>query len=126
MTSKSTSSASFTEKWENASCELVDMDESYPQIVRDQCRWVRKVYVPAEHRGKGQATFLMHKIIGKAQDAGLTLLLTPGAFDEDGPEDDQLERWYRKLGFVTLQREPMILALYPNIKVTAKEPPKAR
>ncbi len=87
----------------DASC-FIEWERPLPQMAR----WVRAVHTMPHGRGQGQATRLMREITDRADALGIALVLEPK------PEDDvtdarRLERWYRGLGFVTLQREPVQL-----------------
>ena len=59
-------------------------------------------------KGKRHAAKLLEKVCREADIAKLMLMLHVKAFD-DGMTDQQLEIWYAKNGFETIQREPSIL-----------------
>lgn len=74
----------------------------------DRARWVRNVQTAPERRRQGDATALLQRIAAQADALGYALVLEPRPAD-DSIDAQSLERWYRGLGFVTLQRDPAFL-----------------
>lgn len=58
---------------------------------------------------KGYATTLMWSVCHEADVAGITLILQPKPFGEDGLDNERLKRFYLKFGFVEFQQEPVVL-----------------
>jgi GNAT superfamily N-acetyltransferase len=60
-------------------------------------------------RGQGHATALMKQVLADADSEGVTLLLTArakhAAIEHGGLNQEQLEAWYERLGFVTVSRD---------------------
>lgn len=60
-------------------------------------------------RGKGHAKTVMMQVLADADAEGVTLLLTAraarGATEHGGMDQEQLEAWYERLGFVTVARD---------------------
>jgi GNAT superfamily N-acetyltransferase len=74
----------------------------------DRARWVRDVFTDPARRRQGDATALMRSLCAQADALGIALVLEPRP-DDETVEARALERWYRSLGFVTLQRDPVLL-----------------
>jgi hypothetical protein len=75
--------------------------------MRDQTREI--VSLSSTNQRKGYATTLMWTVCHEADEALITLILQPKPF-ESGPLDDQrLQRFYEKFGFVIFQKEPVVL-----------------
>lgn len=79
---------------------------------------VVRVFTPVEHRRKGHASMLMHKITSDADAFGIVLLLRPQSFGEDSGMD--LISFYARFGFITIQREPVLMARQPRVPVMAR------
>ena len=79
----------------------------------DNARFIRNVFTAPERRNQGDATALMRSIAAQADALGIALVLHPEAHDPldhgNALDQRQLERWYRGLGFQTLQRDPVLL-----------------
>lgn len=58
---------------------------------------------------KGHATTLLWSVCHEADTAGITLILQPKPFGDDGLDDDKLKRFYGKFGFVEFQQLPVVL-----------------
>ena len=88
-------------------------------ILPDGAKWLRSLYCEPEQRRTGAATRLMRQIIAQADATRVALVLHPLAGDADGdpdaPDTERLERWYRSLGFFTLQRSPLLLVRAPDV-----------
>ena len=87
----------------DASC-FVEWARPLPQMAR----WVRAVHTMPASRGQGHATRLMRDIAARADALGIALVLEPKP-EDDVTDAKRLERWYRGLGFQTLQRDPVLL-----------------
>lgn len=73
-----------------------------PEHMREGTREI--VSVRSTNPRKGHARALMHAICTEADEAGMVLIVQPGAFDE-GMSTEQLERWYAGMGFVPLPKD---------------------
>lgn len=100
-----------------ASCR-VRRSNALPLALREGCREVASLRVPAWAQGQGYATTLMHKVCREADAAGLNLMLWPQPWGDDiSMSRDQLAAWYeRGFGFVTIQPEPMLMARLAGAK----------
>jgi GNAT superfamily N-acetyltransferase len=82
-------------------------------LLPDNARFIRHVFTAPERRNHGDATALMRSIAAQADALGIALVLHPEAHDPleygNALDQRQIERWYRGLGFVTLQRDPVLL-----------------
>lgn len=87
-------------------------------ILPDGAKWLRSLYCDPKQRRTGAASRLMRSIIAQADAARVILVLHPLAGDADGdpdaPDTQALERWYRSLGFFTLQKSPLLLVKAPD------------
>lgn len=85
----------------------VAVAECLPEDMRDQTREI--VSLSSTNQHKGYATTLMWTVCHEADQECITLILQPKPF-ENGPLDDQkLQRFYEKFGFVIIQKEPVVL-----------------
>lgn len=75
-------------------------------------KWVNKIWCPPVFRGKGNATRLMRQVFAAADAEGITLTLVVCSDLDGGPEDEDLCRWYEKLGFV--KTSPLCYTRYPH------------
>lgn len=73
----------------------------------ESIRYLSHLYVPKEHRQKGYASDLLNTITKQADEAGITLLLEPKAYD-DGTYTD-LKPFYVKHGFKVIQKTPTLM-----------------
>lgn len=80
---------------------------SVPEDMRASIREI--VSLASDERGNGHATALMHQVCAEADMAGLVLLLEAKPFAE-GMTQEQLEKFYERLGFVKIQDEPVLMA----------------
>jgi GNAT superfamily N-acetyltransferase len=92
-----------------ATC-LVKRSVQVPVFMRDGLREISKLETPVEHRGKGHATELLKAICEEADTQSLVLLLHVAPFGEAELGASQLERWYERFGFQTIQEEPKLMA----------------
>ncbi len=81
--------------------------EGLPADMRDMTREI--VSLASGNPAKGHATTLMWSVCHEADVAGITLILQPKPFGEEGLDDDKLKRFYAKFGFVEFQQEPVVL-----------------
>lgn len=89
----------------SASCKL-RFCKGLPSSMRGGAR---EIYaLQAGTKGKRHASGLLEKLCREADIAVLMLMVHVKAF-ESGMTDNQLELWYAKNGFETIQREPSIL-----------------
>lgn len=92
-----------------ATC-LVKRSVQVPMEMRNGLREISKLETPVEHRGKGHATELLKAICDEADTQALVLLLHVAPFGDTDLGASQLERWYEKFGFQTIQAEPKLMA----------------
>lgn len=92
-----------------ATC-FVKRSVQVPVDMRDGLREISKLETPAEHQGKGHATELLKAICEEADTQALVLLLHVAPYGDAGLGASQLERWYEKFGFQTIQAEPKLMA----------------
>lgn len=86
-----------------------------PQAFDDQPDYVayragirEVVDLKAGNPREGHATRLLHNVCTEADVEAKVLLLTVQQYD-DGPDNSQLIKFYRKFGFVPVQDEPAVL-----------------
>ena len=84
----------------------VAVAECLPEDMRDQTREI--VSLACTNPRKGYATTLMWTVCHEADEARITLILQPHQFG-DGMDDEKLERFYSRFGFVSIQRNPVVL-----------------
>ena len=82
-----------------------------PEHMRHGVREI--VAVQTTNPRKGHATHLMHDVCAEADRTGFVLMLQVRPFD-DGMDDEQLEEWYAKFGFIEIQHEPVLMARQPR------------
>lgn len=92
-----------------ASCR-VSPTKQLPAHLREKVLEVSGVYVPAEHRGRGQATELMRALCDEADAAGVVLMLHAQPFGDGEATQGDLVRWYSGFGFQPIQPEPLLMA----------------
>jgi N-acetylglutamate synthase-like GNAT family acetyltransferase len=89
-------------KYESAKCEL-RYSMALPVELRQLVREVFNVITEPGMRGKGHGSKLMQAIADEADKCGKTLILIP--------DNEKLELWYNKFGFIKVQQEPKPLML---------------
>lgn len=94
-----------------ASCRVV-VATGLPQDMHEGTREV--VNLMSDNPRKGHATFLMHQVCAEADVDGIVLILMPKPFG-DGMTEEQLEKFYQKFGFTTIQPEPKLMARQPRL-----------
>lgn len=90
----------------SASCRVMPCD-GVPEHMRDAMREI--IDLVSSNPRKGHATALMTRLCAEADEARITLLLTPKAF-QDGMTDVQLMKWYARFGFTAIQHDPVVMA----------------
>lgn len=82
---------------------------SYSQIVESPLRGglfeVSHLATAEEHRGKGYATRLMDEVCQEADDNRKVLVIRP--------DEEWLEEFYERFGFVEIQANPVLMARPP-------------
>jgi len=96
--------------YKSASCRIA-IPPGLPDEFHEQVREV--LGVASESRRAGEATALMHQITAEADFAWMILLIHVQPFD-DGMTAEQLERFYSKFNFVTIQAEPLLMSRLPQ------------
>lgn len=79
----------------------------------DRARWVRNLTTEPHRRGEGHASRLLTLLAAQADALGIALVLEPAAAGDSAMTDAELERMYRRRGYVTLQRAPTLLLVRP-------------
>ena len=80
----------------------------------DKLRLLTHLHVEKDYRSQGQATALLKQVIKESSEAGLSLVVEPKAYEEDGLTTEQLIKFYAKHGFVQIQLKPVIMVRYDN------------
>ena len=96
-------------KHESATCK-VRVSTAIPGHMRDRVRELVKLNVPTEDRKKGYATALLHKVCEQADEASVLLFINVQPYGDIELSKGQLEAWYRRFGFETIQDEPRLMA----------------
>lgn len=91
----------------------VAVAECLPEDMRDLTREI--LSLACTNPRKGYATTLMWTVCHEADEARITLILQPKQFG-DGMDDAKLERFYSRFGFVTIQKDPVLMARSPIAK----------
>lgn len=94
-----------------ASCRIA-IAEGLPVDMQEGTREV--VSLMSDNPRKGHATFLMHQVCAEADVDGIVLILMPQPFG-DGMTEAQLEKFYEKFGFATIQPAPKLMARQPKL-----------
>lgn len=81
--------------------------EGLPEDMRPMTREITSL--ASGNPAKGHATTLMWSVCHEADQAGITLILQPKPFGEEGLDAERLGRFYQKFGFVEFQQEPVVL-----------------
>jgi ribosomal protein S18 acetylase RimI-like enzyme len=84
---------------ESASLNLILWDETSSTLS----------FLHSSDKGKGHASQLLRKMETFCDLKGLTVLLEVEAFDEGGPNNSQLKKFYERYGFVVIDDEDSIL-----------------
>jgi hypothetical protein len=88
--------------YKTASCRIA-IALGLPEEMHEGTREV--VGISSDNPRKGHATALMHQVCAEADVDGIVLILMPKPFG-NGMTSEQLEKWYGRLGFVTVQELP--------------------
>jgi GNAT superfamily N-acetyltransferase len=83
-----------------------------PDELCDKLRLITHLHTDKEHRNKGEATALLKQVIKESSEAGISLLVEPRAYEDDGLTTKQLIAFYAKHGFVQIQIKPCIMVRY--------------
>lgn len=87
--------------------------EALPEDMHAGTREV--VSLESDNPRKGHATALLHQVCAEADIDGIVLLLMPKPFG-DGMTEEQLEKWYGRFGFTTVQTVPAkLMARQPHV-----------
>ncbi len=81
--------------------------EGLPEDMQPMTREI--VSLASGNPAKGHATTLMWSVCHEADLAGITLILQPKPFGEEGLDAEKLKRFYMKFGFVEFQQHPEVL-----------------
>ncbi len=90
--------------------------EGLPVHMRARTREITDVWVEDRaQRGSGHGSALLEQVTREADEAGKTLIIIPGAFDDSPMSNEELAQWYvRRFGFQAIQASPVILARMPG------------
>ena len=75
-------------------------------------RLLSHVYTEPEHRQQGYANKLLAQIAKEADDARITIIVEPKAYDES--EFTDLQSFYKKHGFAVIQDSPLLMMRSPT------------
>lgn len=98
---------------EHASCQVVRNPELPAEM--DRVLEVCRVWTDPEHRKQGYATELMKSVCDEADSESVVLILQPKQFGKSGGLKE-LERWYKRFGFVRTQDNPVLMARAPSFR----------
>jgi hypothetical protein len=100
--------------FKGASCRVV-VAEGLPEDMRSGTREI--VSVTSSNPRKGHANGLMWQVCVEADVDGIVLILMPKPFGDSTMTAEQLEKWYGRFGFVTIQTEPeKLMARQPSVR----------
>lgn len=106
---------------EGASVELVPVD--LPEA--PGAYQIYKMWADPDKRGKGYANRLAQVVLDEADRTGTVLLCFPDPFSDSpdgvhthapGMSIERLVKWYKGMGFMVLQDEPILMARSPKSK----------
>lgn len=104
----------------------LSFNTAVPARMRGGVLEVTHVLTPDQHRRKGYASMLLQKVCAEADEAGKVLILMPRPFDVPAMSRDQLEDFYQRFGFQTIQKHPTVLmARQPGAEVVVSVKPLA-
>jgi len=89
------------------------MHDSLSIEEQSRIRYLSHLYVPKEHRRKGEATKLLNKITSEADEARATLVAEVGAYDDGDLTGEALAGLYVKHGFIKIQDSPLLMMRSP-------------
>lgn len=92
----------------------VSVSRALPVHMREVTREVHGMYVPPEDRRKGYAAALMQEVCRQADLVSLTLMLFVEPYLDFDMSKSQLEAWYARFGFITIQEQPCLMARMPH------------
>lgn len=98
---------------EHASCVVVRNPELPAEM--DRVLEVSRVWTDPDHRKQGYATELLKSVCDEADAESIVLILQPKPFGQSGGLKE-LERWYKRFGFVRTQDNPVLMARAPSFK----------
>lgn len=81
--------------------------ECLPFDMRDQTREL--ISLSSGNPRKGYATTLMWTVCNEADKDWITLIIRPDPFGDGAMDQEKLQRFYAKFGFVVFQTEPVVL-----------------
>jgi hypothetical protein len=94
-----------------ASCNLIQFTEKgFKQAYK--IKWITDLHVPIESRKQGLAKALMQQLGKEADGAQISLLAEVRPY-EDNITQDQLESFYKRNGFVSVQDDPKLMLRIP-------------
>jgi GNAT superfamily N-acetyltransferase len=103
---------SYTIKNEHSSAQLNPfLNSGLSNDEASRVRLLSHVHTDPEHRKQGYATKLLEDITKQADEAIITLITEPKAYDDSDFTD--LKPFYEKHGFIEIQAEPLIMMRSP-------------
>lgn len=89
--------------------------DALPERMQSRTREIVNLLVDVDARGSGHGSALMEQVTREADEAGKTLIIIPGPFDQSPLSAEDLAQWYvRRFGFQPIQANPVILARMPG------------
>lgn len=103
----------------------LSFNTTVPANLRGGVLELSHLITPDQHRRKGYASLLLQKVCAEADEAGKVLLLMPKPYDVPAMSRDELEDFYQRFGFQTIQQRPVLMARRPGAGVTVTVKPLA-
>jgi GNAT superfamily N-acetyltransferase len=97
-----------------ASCQISPYTQDGVKAdTKQKVRVLSHVYVPKEHRRKGYASKLLDHVGRECDSAQLALIVEPKAYDDGEMDGKDLIAFYKKHGFIELQKDPYLMVRIP-------------
>ena len=93
---------------------LLSFPLGVPPHMRAGIRELSQLSVLEPDRGQGHASKLLDAVCAEADKSRKVLLLMPSAYEAGGLDDLALIAWYRRHGFIVIQRNPILMARQPR------------
>jgi GNAT superfamily N-acetyltransferase len=98
-------------KVEHATCDIEPFNEKGFDL-NNSIKWIKNLHVPAEYRKQGYASRLLLQL-GKEADAAQICLILECRPYEDNINETDLEAFYKRHGFITIQQDPKLMSRVP-------------
>ena len=76
---------------------------------------ITSISTDADQQNQGHASALLKEICRRADMSRFMLVISPEPFGKRALDAKQLERWYAKHGFETIQKKPVLMAREPKV-----------